>query len=98
MIVGILSDQTDMLDKLDARFDFFKWFDYIFNSYHMAKGKRDVSLFGDIAGLLKTPPNRILFIDDDPGNIERATQKCWKTILYTNPESFQLEMDKLLSI
>jgi putative hydrolase of the HAD superfamily len=98
LTVGILSDQTDMLDKLDARFDFFKWFNHVFNSYHMGKGKRDASLFDDIAGLLKTPPDRILFIDDDQGNVERARQKGWRAILYTDRESFQLEMDKLLKI
>jgi HAD superfamily hydrolase (TIGR01509 family) len=94
LIVGILSDQTDILDKLNARFDFFKWFDYVFNSYHLGKGKWDISLFDDIAGLLKTPPDRILFIDDDTGNVERARQKGWKAILYTNAEALRLEMDK----
>jgi FMN phosphatase YigB (HAD superfamily) len=96
LIVGILSDQTDMLDKLNARFDFFKWFDHVFNSYHMGKGKRDISLFDDIAGFLKTPPNRILFIDDDPGHVERAKQKGWKAILYLDAASFHLDMAKLL--
>jgi len=96
LIVGILSDQTDMLDKLNARFDFFKWFDYVFNSYHVGKGKRDISLFDDIARTLKTEPNRILFIDDDPGHIERARQKGWKAILYIDSSSFHLEMDKIL--
>jgi len=98
LIVGILSDQTDMLDKLNARFDFFKWFDYVFNSYHMGKGKWDISLFDDIAGLLKTPPDRILFIDDDPGNVQRARQKGWKAILYINYNPFLLEIDKLLRV
>ena len=98
LTVGILSDQTDMLDRLNARFDFFKWFDYVFNSYHVGKGKRDISLFDDVAGVLKTPPDRILFIDDDPGHVERARQKGWKAILYVNRESFHLEMDKLLKI
>lgn len=96
LIVGILSDQLDMLDKLNARFDFFKWFDHVFNSYHMGKGKRDISLFDDIASFLKTPPGRILFIDDDPGHVERARQKGWKAILYTDVWSFRREMDKLL--
>ena len=96
LTVGILSDQTNWLDQLDARFDFFKWFDHVFNSYHLGKGKRDISLFDDIAGLLKTPPSRILFIDDDPGNVERARQKGWQTILYVVFESFHSEMDKLL--
>jgi putative hydrolase of the HAD superfamily len=96
--VGILSDQTDILDKLNARFGFFKEFDFVFNSYHMGKGKRDISLFDDIAGLLKIPPGRILFIDDDPGHVERARQKGWKAILYTDAESFSRDMDRLLKI
>lgn len=96
--VGILSDQTDMLDRLNVRFDFFKWFDHVFNSYHVGKGKRDISLFDDVARVLKTPPNRILFIDDDPGHIERARQKDWNAILYVNRESLHLEMDKLLKV
>jgi putative hydrolase of the HAD superfamily len=96
LTVGILSDQTDMLDKLNARFDFFKWFDHVFNSYHRGKGKRDASLFDDIAGLLKTPPHRILFIDDDPGHVERAKQKGWNAILYVDADSFHRDMAKFL--
>lgn len=95
--VGILSDQTDWLDQIDVRNDFFKYFDHVFNSYHLGKGKRDASLFDDIAGVLKTPPDRILFIDDDPGNVDRARQKGWQAILYVNADSFYSEMDKLLA-
>jgi HAD superfamily hydrolase (TIGR01509 family) len=95
LTVGILSDQTNWLDQLNARFDFFKYFDHVFNSYHLGKGKRDVSLFDDIAGFLKTPPDRILFIDDDPGNIGRARQKGWKAIFYADADSFHLEINNL---
>jgi len=94
-VVGILSDQTDMLDKLNARMNFFQWFDHVFNSYHMGKGKRDATLFDDIAGRLKTPPHRILFIDDDPGNIERAKQKGWQTIHYADEALFFAEINRL---
>jgi putative hydrolase of the HAD superfamily len=37
-----------------------------------------------------------LFIDDDPGNVERAKQKGWQAILYVDFESFHSEMNKLL--
>ena len=60
MTVGILSDQTEMLDRLNRRYDFFKWFDYVFNSYHIGKGKRDISLFDDIARTLGKSPDRII--------------------------------------
>jgi putative hydrolase of the HAD superfamily len=96
--VGILSDQTDMLDKLNERFDFFKWFDHIFNSYDMGKGKRDVTLFDDVARTLKAEPSRILFIDDDPGHVDRARQKGWNAIRYVNQKSFQKDLEKILTI
>lgn len=94
--VGILSDQTDMLDKLDKKYDFFRLFDYVFNSYHMGKGKRDSSLFDDIVQTLKTEPDRVLFIDDDAGNVERAKKKGWKGIQYVDRERFQKDIDGIV--
>lgn len=94
--VGILSDQTDWLDILDQQFDFFRWFDYVFNSYHLGKGKRDSSIFDDIARLLNTRAERILFIDDSPGNIDRARQKGWKAILYVDRESLEKDFGKIV--
>lgn len=94
--IGILSDQTDWLDQLNARDDFFKYFDHVFNSYHYGKGKRDATLFDDIAALLKTPPEKILFIDDDPGNVGRARLKGWQACLYAAPDAdaFHAEMER----
>ncbi|MDD4242100.1 MAG: HAD-IA family hydrolase, partial [Smithellaceae bacterium] len=81
-----------MLDALDARDNFFSKFDHVFNSYHLGKGKRDESLFDDLAGFLKTEPGRILFIDDAPGNVARARKKGWNAILYRNAETFDSDM------
>jgi putative hydrolase of the HAD superfamily len=98
IIVGILSDQTDWLDKLDQQFGFFHWFDYVFNSYHLGKGKRDISIFDDIARVLNTAADRILFIDDNPGNIDRARQKGWKAILYVDRESLEKDFGKIVPL
>ena len=94
LIVGILSDQIDMLDELNAAYDFFKFFDYVFNSYHIGKGKRDASLFDDIAARIKRPAERIVFVDDHPGHVERARQKGWKAVHYRDAGSFFREMDQ----
>lgn len=94
--VGILSDQTDMLDNLDRKYDFFRFFDYVFNSYHMGKGKRDAGLFDDIVKALNTKPNRVLFVDDDPGNVERAEGKGWQGILYVDHDGFLRSIKELL--
>jgi putative hydrolase of the HAD superfamily len=96
--VGILSDQTDILDRLDKKYDFFRCFDYIFNSYHMGKGKRDPSLFDDIARTMRMDPDRILFIDDDSGNVERAIQRGWKGIVYCDQDRFFKDFEKILPL
>lgn len=96
IIVGILSDQTDMIDRLNSQFDFYRWFDHVFNSYYLGKGKRDISLFDDVAHTLKTEADRILFIDDDPGHVDRARQKGWKAIHYVDRESFEKDFEKIM--
>jgi FMN phosphatase YigB (HAD superfamily) len=98
LIIGILSDQTAWMDKINARYDFFRHFDHVFNSYHIGKGKRDASLFDDVAGWLRTPPEKILFIDDDPGNVARARQRGWNAILYVGYESLYRDLEKLLCL
>ncbi|MEJ2396369.1 MAG: HAD family phosphatase, partial [Candidatus Thiodiazotropha sp.] len=65
----ILSDQSEWLDWLDQRDHFFQYFDHVFNSYHMGKGKRDISLFPEIAEQLALDPNEILFVDDMQSNV-----------------------------
>jgi len=91
-IVGILSDQSQWLDELDERDDFFKEFHEIFNSYHLGKGKKDPSLFPEIAAKLRLKGSEILFIDDNEGNVERARMQGWNAILYRNREDFLQEM------
>lgn len=96
--VGILSDQTDILDKLDQKYDFFRKFDYIFNSYYMGKGKRDSSLFRDVIKIVKVEPDRVLFVDDDPENVARARHEGWNVIHYADRESFCKAMNHIVSL
>ena len=96
--VGILSDQTDLLEELDKKYDFFRLFNYIFSSYRLGKGKRDASLFDDVARAVNVEPDRILFIDDDPGHVNRARQKGWKAMLYIEQAGFQQELEEILPL
>lgn len=93
--VAILSDQTDWLDELDTRDDFFKEFDAVFNSYHIGMGKRNPDVFTFVAGRLGVPTPGILFIDDNEGHIGRARSKGMQTILYRDLESFMSQMAAL---
>jgi putative hydrolase of the HAD superfamily len=92
LAVCILSDQTQWLDDLDKRDDFFKDFDRVFNSYYLGKGKRDASIFTDVAAGLQIPPEQILFVDDNEGHVQRARSKGLHTILFQDRESFFEEM------
>ena len=66
---------------------FFDHFDQVFNSYHLGKGKRDASLFLDVAARLQLPPERILFIDDNAGHVQRAAALGLKVHLFVDQAS-----------
>jgi len=90
--VGILSDQTNWLEEINTRDDFFHRFDYVFNSYYMGKGKREPSHFDDILRRVNTAASSVLFIDDNPENCARAEQKGWRVIHYRSRDQFLEEL------
>lgn len=94
-ITGILSDQMHWLDWLNQRDRFFDAFDHVFNSYHLGKGKRDPTLFDDIAGRLALSPAEILFVDDLMSNVERAQAAGWQAIHYADRSSFDQVIGRL---
>ena len=96
--VGILSDQTDWLEKLDARDHFFRHFDRIFNSYHLGLGKRNPRLFRMVACRMGVKPEQVLFIDDSPGNVERARSVGMQGLVFENREQFERELMRRLSV
>lgn len=81
-ITGILSDQTHWLEDLDRRSPFLADFDRVYNSYYLGKGKRDPTLFRDVAADLGLEPSRVLFIDDNAGNCERARCAGMRALIY----------------
>lgn len=88
LIVCLLSDQTDWLDRLNDRDKFYQLFDNIFNSFYLGKSKSDPDLFNDIADKLGLNPGEILFVDDYHGHIERAQNKGFRTYLFVDKDSF----------
>lgn len=90
--VGILSDQTDWLEKINAHSNFFPLFDFIFNSYYLGKSKKDPTHYDDILQKIGVEASQVLFIDDNPAHCERAKQKGWNVIYYLNRNQFIEEM------
>jgi putative hydrolase of the HAD superfamily len=95
-ITAILSDQMHWLDWLNERDHFFDYFNHVFNSYHMGKGKRDPGLFDDITGQLALAPAEILFVDDIRSNVERAQAAGWQAIHYVDKASFLAVLEQSL--
>lgn len=94
--IGLLSDQTDWLQRLDAREHFLEAFEHIFVSYDLGKGKRDPTLFDEVTDALQVAPSETVFIDDSPGNIQRAQQQGLQGILYRDRQQFEREMASLI--
>ena len=98
LIVAILSDQTNWLDELDQRTPFHHHFDYVFNSFHLQKTKRDPSIFVDICAVLGVRPEEGLFVDDNLENIERAASQGLRTIHFKDVGKFKKEIEGLFEI
>lgn len=90
---AILSDQSDWLDILEADAMFFQEFDLVWNSYHLGKTKRQQSIFPEIARALGVAPGAALFVDDNPGHIERAAGCSMQTHLFTDRQGFERALD-----
>lgn len=96
LATAVLSDQTNWLEEINWRTPFFHHFARVFNSYRMHKGKRDPSVFLDVCRELKVKPEEALFVDDNPGNIERAQASGLRGILYRNFENFASALSEAL--
>jgi len=88
---GILSDQTNWLEELDGRDDFFRYFDYIFNSYHMGSSKREEDHFDKVVRVIGVKSGAILFVDDNEGNCARARSRGMRVIHYIDRPQFLAE-------
>lgn len=82
--VAILSDQTNWLDELDFRHNFFREFNYVFNSYRLGTSKVDPQIFSDVAAEIGCAPSEMLFIDDNEGHVERARSRGLHAVLFVD--------------
>jgi len=96
LTVGILSDQTNWLDELNEKENFFQYFDFVFNSYHIHRSKKDLRLFKDVTRWLSLKPFEIIFIDDNPENVLRANKAGLYGIVFKNVSCLLNELSHLL--
>lgn len=97
-VTGILSDQTDWLDVLEARNPFYQLFDYVFNSFKEGKGKRDATFFEDVCARMGLEPEEVLFVDDKLENIKRAEDKGLVGLRFCGAEDFEHKLRERLGL
>lgn len=98
LIAAILSDQTNWLDELDRRTPFRHRFDYVFNSYHLKKTKRDPSIFRDVCTLLGVRPKEVLFVDDNIENVRRSMSQDLRAIHFKSAREFKIEIKEFVEM
>lgn len=90
--LAILSDQTNWLDELEEKMGIFPLFDHVFNSYHLGKSKKDITIFTDVLKITGASPVEALFVDDTPEHVGRAVQAGLNTILFAGREDFLMRL------
>lgn len=95
---AILSDQTDWLERMDARDHFYREFDAIFNSYRLGKGKRDAGVFDDVVNELGIEPGQAIFLDDSVDNVDRARSRGLMGICCSHTHDCLAELAERLGI
>jgi putative hydrolase of the HAD superfamily len=88
VLAGILSDQCHWLDELNDRDGFFSSFDFVFNSFHTGRTKKDSGTFAFVLEKIGTTPDQAVFVDDHRAHVERARAQGLNAIFFTNRSEF----------
>ncbi|ADD69034.1 HAD-superfamily hydrolase, subfamily IA, variant 3 [Denitrovibrio acetiphilus DSM 12809] len=96
--LAILSDQTNWLDEFNEKYGFFSLFEKVYNSYHIGKGKSDQTLFPEVCKDFGAVPAEVLFVDDNAGHIERASNEGLQTVHFTDWKNDITVIEKLLNL
>lgn len=92
----LLSDHTNWLDELDQRKPFFHLFHRIYSSYHVHKNKRDGTIFPYVLTNMGVKAQKVVFIDDNLGNIDLAKKIGLTGVHFTEIESVKNSLGSIL--
>lgn len=98
IITAVLSDQTNWLDEIDQRTPFLHHFDLVFNSYYTGMSKREALIFDIVCAAMDIQPAEALFIDDNPENVKRASERGLAVITYRDEQSFHEAIGKFFPL
>lgn len=98
LLCGLLSDQTEWLDRLDERDGIYREFDRLYISCRLGRSKRDATVFEDVLADLGLAPDRVVFVDDDPAHVERARKKGILGLVFAGEAACRMELAQLTGI
>ncbi len=76
ILTAILSDQTDWLDRLNNKYDFFKYFDRVFNSFYLKQSKHNGwKIYDTVLNEMRVPAHSAFFIGDNENNKKRSRKR-----------------------
>lgn len=93
--VGMLTNQTNWLDEINAKYDFYKYFDPLIVSRDEGTRKPEEKIFKILIKRVRCQPNEIVFIDDSIGYQEATEKAGINFIHYKNKNQLVKELKKL---
>ena len=93
--IGMISNQTTWLDKINKKYNFFHKFNPLIISKNVGYQKPDKRIFEIFLKETNLQPNEIIFIDDGK-NYQKTIEKLgMKFIHFKNPKQTKVELKKL---
>lgn len=91
-----LSDNVrERVEKINSKHDFLKWFEGGIFSHEAGVRKPHPDVYLKALELTQSKPEETIFIDDKKINLPPAEKLGMKTILFTSPESLEIDLKGL---
>lgn len=90
--LAVLSNWTESLHDDLASLGLDRYFDVVINSARVGVRKPHEAIFRHAIETLGVPPERILFIDDTPGNVEAASALGIQAVLFETPPALRTHL------
>lgn len=89
--LALFSNATDLLEGQIGEMGIADSFSVVLNSWRLGHAKPSLDAYAAATEILRTPPNRILFVDDRPENVAGAVDAGWHAVQY-------LGVDRLVGV
>ena len=97
MKLAVLSNTIEPHAKPVRESGLFEPFDYVFLSHEIGLRKPDPAAYQHVVETMKVDPEKSVFIDDDPENVEAATQLGMHGVVAKDEKQVIEDLESLIS-